>query len=93
MFALAVSTAFDMLKSGGGEIFSAGMNLCESLDDFDEMREAPATGYDQFVHFDADTCFYVKTREGHYGKVKILNIQGDKITFRCAYRSDGKRSF
>ena len=78
--------------TGGGEIFTHGPPaLRVSDEDFDDMKTAPAGGYSQMIDFDRGVAFWVKTKEGHYAKIQVLNVRGQSIQLKVVYRPDGQR--
>ena len=80
------SSDFEFYGHGSGEVFSSRPALYESQDDFDDMDEAPAGGYQSVISFDDDIAFYVHTTEGHFAKALISGN-----TIRVVYNPTGGR--
>lgn len=61
-------------------------------DDLDEIDYASSTGYDEKLEVEEDHCYYIKTAEDKYGKIRIINIDPeDDIRFEWVFRPDGNR--
>ncbi len=77
----------------GGEIYCMDSGIVEADDDWERMKQAPATGYGNMLELDRGLCFYVKMKNGHFAKVMVTAVTAGNATFRISYRNDGQRSF
>jgi len=64
---------------------------------FDNLDEAPASGYGNNVAITNGDVFVIITREGYYGKIRITSLTNNmpvnySVTFEYALQTDGSRN-
>jgi hypothetical protein len=76
--------------------FEAGLVYIGSADStYEKLEEAPEdTGqYVSLVDAYSGDVFAIRTREGHYAKIRILPPSGGQFQFEFVYQDDGTRTF
>ncbi|MDH4158220.1 MAG: hypothetical protein OEW00_13190 [candidate division Zixibacteria bacterium] len=78
-------------EAGGADLDN--ILLLGGYTDLNSIKVVPDSGYMSSVDVAAGDVFAIKTSEGHYAKILILDQDSAKLKFEWVYQPDGSRYF